>query len=326
VLPRSSPTSNRLSLSLLIYWPKADAKILQGLYYDYPYSYDRSIPQILTDVYSSGVDNTTTISNFFDIQYRRYLTSSDPTFNNGSTYLVSAFRNMDSLILNNDTEPVEGLVVDTIRGGIGFRNHTIPPGFQYGVTWEEDLLFIEPESVCVDTNLTIDFSIAITPNYTTLLANVVLTDRGGFVNISHTLPQPNMTNPQQNQDLWGRAYQAAWYNNVYTALYFNVTSDINETLGTHAFEYLDSTLGKTYPIIGPSDGGSTGFDSLTITQTFGDYLQLDSYTSTLGIANSSSPAASAPPSNPFNINYGNFSDISRQTQLPIKSFMLTRFF
>jgi hypothetical protein len=161
-----------------------------GFNYSYPYSYDRSIPQIVTEIYSSGVDNTTTISNYFDIQWRRYLTTSDYNFDNGTAYLVSSFRNMDSLILNNNTEPVEGLIVDTIRGGIGFRNHTVPPGFQYGVTWQEDLLFIEPESVCVDTNLTIDFSISITPspNYTALVTDVVLTDRGGFINVNHTYP------------------------------------------------------------------------------------------------------------------------------------------
>lgn len=281
-----------------------------GFNYSYPYSYDRSIPQIVSEIYSSGVDSQTTISNYFDIQWRRYLTTSDDTFNNDTTYLVSSFRNVDSIILNNDTEPVEGLIVDTIRGGIGFRNHTVPPGFQYGVTWEEDLLFVEPESVCVDTNLTIDFSIAITPNYSTLVTDVILTDRGGFINISHTYPEPNMTDPQQNQDLWSRAYKAAWLNNVYTALYYNVTSDKNETLGTHAFGYLDSTLGKTFPLAGPQDGSSTGYDSLTITQTFGDYLQLGSFT---GIGNSTSPDDSGPPTNPFNINSGNFSDIRRQT-------------
>ena len=214
---------------------------------------------------------------------------------------------MDSLILNNDTEPVEGLIVDTVRGGIGFRNHTVPPGFQYGVTWEEDLLFVEPESVCVDTNLTIDFSISITPNYTTLITDVVLTDRGGFVNINRSYPVPNMTDPQNNQDLWTRAYKAAWLNNLNTALYYNVTSDTNETLGTHAFDYFDSTLGKTYNLAGPEDGGSVGFDSLTITQTFGDYLQLDDLS---GTGNSS---ASGLPKNPFSINSGNFSEIGKQT-------------
>ena len=217
---------------------------------------------------------------------------------------------MDSLILNNNTQPVEGLIVDTIKGGIGFRNHSVPPGFQFGVTWREDLLFVEPESVCVDTNLTIDFSIAIAPNYTSLVTDLQLTDRGGFANINHTYPEPNMTNAQQDQDLRGRAYKAAWLNNVYTALYFNVTSDRNESQGTHSFEYLNSEIGKIFPLPKP-DGGSTGYDALTITQTFGDYLKLDSFGGDSSVANLSSPAAPAPPPNPFAITSGNFSDISR---------------
>ena len=101
--------------------------------YSYPYSYDMAIPKVVMDTYSSGVDNTTTISNYFDIEWRRYLTTSDNDYNNGSTYLVSSFRNMESLILNNATEPVEGLIVDTKKGGIGFRNHTVPPQFPHGV-------------------------------------------------------------------------------------------------------------------------------------------------------------------------------------------------
>lgn len=117
-----------------------------------------------------------------------------------------------------------------------------------------------------------------------------------------------MTDPQQNQDLWHRAYKAAWLNNVYTALYYNITSDTNETLGTHAFEYLDSTLGKTFPLAGPPEGSSVGFDSLIITQTFGDYLQLGSLTA----FDNSSSTDSGRPTNPFDINSGNFSEISTQ--------------
>jgi hypothetical protein len=110
--------------------------------YSYPYGYDMRIPQAVKTVYSSGVDDNTTISNYFDIEWRRYITTSDDFYNNGSLYLVNSFRNMDSLILNNATEAVEGLIVDTKKGGIGFRNHTVPPSFKHGVTWEEDILFV----------------------------------------------------------------------------------------------------------------------------------------------------------------------------------------
>jgi len=36
---------------------------------------------------------------------------------------------MESLVLNNTFQPVEGLIVDTVNSGIGFRNHTVPLGF-----------------------------------------------------------------------------------------------------------------------------------------------------------------------------------------------------
>lgn len=293
--------------ALLIYFPLIE-KMLTSISHS-PYGYDINIPQIITDIYSSGVDDKTTISNFFDIQWRRYLTTSNDNSNNGSTFLVSAFRNMESLILNNATQPVEGLVVDTIHGGIGFRNHTVPPGFQYGVTWEEDLLFIEPESVCVDTNLTIDFTVNVDANSTVVMSEVFLTDRGGFVNINHTYPEPNMTNPQQNPDLWGRAYKAAWLNNVYTALFYNITSDKNESMGTRAFEYLNSDLGKSFLLTGQQSGpGAISYDNLEITQTFGDYLELGDDSS--GLPNSSLP------SNPFYMTNDNFTDISKQGSLP----------
>lgn len=92
----------------------------------YPYGYNISIPGTILDIYSSGVGDNTTISNFFDIQWRQYTITADSrqVFNNGSLYLVSAFRGMQTLGLNNAIEPVEGLIVDTVNGGIGFRNRT----------------------------------------------------------------------------------------------------------------------------------------------------------------------------------------------------------
>jgi hypothetical protein len=103
--------------------------------YSFPYSYDLDIPNVILDTYSSGTLDNTTVSNFFDIQWRRYLTTTQDVFNNGSRYLVGSFRNMDSIVLDNSYQPVEGLITDTINGGIGLRNHTVPPGFQYGVSW-----------------------------------------------------------------------------------------------------------------------------------------------------------------------------------------------
>jgi hypothetical protein len=270
--------------------------------YEYPYGVNLSIPQVIWDTYSSGTNNQTTISNYFDIQWRRYTTYSDSLFNNGSAYLIGTYRSYDTLILNDAVQPVEGLIVDTKNGGIGFRNHTFPPGFQYGVTWQEDLLFIEPETVCVDTNLTIDYTYQLNQNYSDGWTNVVLTDRGGFVNLNHTYPEPNLTNPQINPDLWGRAYKAAWLNNAYTALWYNVTDANNASAGTHSFSYLNSEINSTFIL--PGDFFE-GLDSLVIGgDTYGSYLS----GSMSGISNSSDPSLQT---NPFGITSNNFSDISK---------------
>jgi hypothetical protein len=69
--------------------------------YEYPYGVNLSIPQVIWDTYSSGTNNQTTISNYFDIQWRRYTTYSDSLFNNGSAYLIGTYRSYDTLILND---------------------------------------------------------------------------------------------------------------------------------------------------------------------------------------------------------------------------------
>jgi hypothetical protein len=216
--------------------------------WDFPNGYDINIPKTIQSAYSSGTGNDTTISNYFDIEWRRYVTTTDPrgNYNNGSRYAVGSFRMIDSMAMREAYIPVDGLVVDMINGGIGFRNHTIPPGFNYGASWEEDLLFVEPETVCVDTNTTIDYSVAASPNSSISFTDLVLTDRGGFVNLIHTYPEANLTDTQKNPDLWTRAYKAAWMVNAYTMLYYNVTNPRNGSMAP--FSYVDSTLGKAFPL------------------------------------------------------------------------------
>ncbi|RDW63674.1 hypothetical protein BP6252_11219 [Coleophoma cylindrospora] len=273
--------------------------------YNYPWGVNLSIPQTIVDTFSSGTDDQTTVSNYFDIQWRRYTTTQDDILNNGTAYLIGTFKNLVSLILNDGLQPVEGLIVDTKKGGIGLRNHTVPPGFQHGVTWKEDLLFIEPETACVNTNLTLDFMILPSKNNSASggITNVTLIDRGGFVNLNHTYPEPDLSNPQKNPDLWGRAYKAAWLNNAYTALWYNVTDQSNATAGTKAFSYLNSELNKAFPIPTGFDGSISGLDSLVISTEYGGYLS----NSFSGITNVSDPAAVV---NPFDITSNNFSDIN----------------
>lgn len=264
-----------------------------------------TVPDIVMDTYSSGVGNDTTISNYFDIQWRRYQTNSLPDLNNGSKFLVGAFRPMQSLVLNAAIQPVEGLIVDTVNGGIGLRNHTVPPGFKYGASWEEDILFIEPETVCVDTNTTIDYTVASNPNSTVSVVDLVLTDRGGFVNINRSYPLIDLSDPQKNAKLYERAWKAAWMTNAWTMLYYNITNQNNETTGQRSFSYLNSEIGRTFAV--PSQVDSQYYDTLIMDSSFKDHLNIGG-----GLASTDSTNADArPPRLPMEgISSSNFSDIS----------------
>lgn len=270
--------------------------------WNFPYGIDMAVPKIIIDTYSSGTDNTTTVSNFFDIQWRRYITTSTELYNNGTEYLTGAFRNIQNLVMNNALEAYEGLVVDTMKGGVGFRNHTVPPGFKHGVTWTEDLLFVEPETICVDTNLTLDFTIMSANN--TVTGGTVLTDRGGFVNLNHTYPRVDMSNPQENPNLYDRAYKAAWLQNAYTALVFNITNPADEETGKHAFAYVNSEMNKTFTVQTSRSLQNDGFDSLQITGNFGSFLTND------GTVNSIANSSDAGGTNPFGISVDNFTTIN----------------
>lgn len=112
-----------------------------------PYGYDSRIPRTKMQLFQSGLaEQSETVSSIFDIQWRSYTTQQGQDVNNGSTFLVGGYRQLTTLILDDAIEAVEGLIVNTISGGIGFRNHTIPSGIPLGATWTEDLLFIEPET------------------------------------------------------------------------------------------------------------------------------------------------------------------------------------
>jgi hypothetical protein len=265
-----------------------------------PYGYDSRIPQTKVQIFQSGLaEQSETVSSIFDIQWRSYNTQQDQDVNNDSTVLVGGYRQLTTLILDDAIEAVEGLIVDTISGGIGFRNHTIPSGIPLGVTWTEDLLFIEPETQCVNTNLTLDFSLG-GGNSTFIVGEItdlVITDRGGFVSLDHTYPHYDHTKPELNADLAGRAYKAAWLFNVYIASIFNVTRPNLGALG-----YLNSHVGKSFPLQGtvfPS------VDALSASTFEGSYVNLFDLTLT-----NSTPG----PSNPFQITEANFSTITTLCQ------------
>ena len=259
-------------------------------------TYDLRIPQILQDTYSSGTKDNTTLSNFFDIQWRQYITRTESGSNDGSAYLVGSLRQVQSRILGNDIQPVEGLVVDMVDGRIGFRNHTVPTGSQLSATWTEDILFVEPETACVNTNLTIDFTVTTNGS----IRDLVLTDRGGFASLNHTYPSFDQYAAQDDPDLKGRAYKAAWMSNAWTMLYWNITNPTDTATRTKAWSYLDSFVGKRYRL--NNDNQTAPWNSLQLDSKWTSYNGLGRI---VGLAD-----VNYKDLNPFKMTSSNFSDIS----------------
>ncbi|KAH8806053.1 hypothetical protein F5884DRAFT_710046 [Xylogone sp. PMI_703] len=269
---------------------------LTELLWKLPYGYNTTVPQIVKDIYSSGTRNHPTISNFFDIQWRQYTLGTDPQKNNGSAFLVGSYRPIVSIVLNNDITAIEGLVVDTKTGGIGFRNHTLPQGLGPGAIWTEDLLFIEPETSCVNLNLSIDFTVNMNKSADlTPFTELNLVDHGGFAALNTTYPEYDQSDAQNNPVLTARAYKAAFLNNIYSMAYMNVTSLRSNVTGTEPFEYLKSYIGKKFPLQYDS---SEVYDGLSVSRTYGKYLQIDSFENDNTYTN------------PFNITSENFDEIN----------------
>ena len=290
-MPRACPYSNSIVIINGTYGNLSTAL---------PYGYNTTLPRILEEIFSSGTLHDTTVSNVFDIQWRQWTTRSSKHINNGSTFAVGAYRPMQALILNNATEVVEGLIVDTVNGGIGFRNHTAPLNFKYGATWTEDILFIEPETSCANTNTTLDYIVNAEDNAADdFMQSFVLTDRGGFVNLNTTYPYYDRSSTQENPDLQGRAYKAAWLNNAWSIAYMNVSNTANSTYGKKAFSYVDSYIGKTFPLKIPLVPRTYQVPQLTT--NWGEYFDFyDMLKNTTGGF-----------SNPFNITMSDFRDIRK---------------
>jgi hypothetical protein len=177
---------------------------------------DFSIPDETISLFNSGLSaGSNTISSIGDIQWRSWSweqvnnrTEPSPDYHRfNKPYPVGVAQQIGIMAMNDKYEVIEGLVVDTKDGGIGFRNHSVPPLSPYGSTWAEDLLFVQPVTACVDTNLTLEYTVPLEDNIGLQPATeITLVDRGGFVNLDHTVPRWDWTKAQSRpEDLWTRA-------------------------------------------------------------------------------------------------------------------------
>jgi hypothetical protein len=254
----------------------------QGLLQNCTISYDPRIPAALGTLLSDGASSfSPSVSSIFDIQWRTYVRLQD-VYSTFKYYINGGYRQLATLILDEGPQVIEGLVVDMDSGGIGFRNHTVPKSVPaYGATWEEDILFVQPETQCVNLNVTMDFQ------YDSTAANgtAVLTDRGGFSALSRQAPSMNIpSNGQGKVNLRERAYNAAWLNNFLTLVYFNATGENPSNITR-----LDVTRGQTFPVENTSF--SVYSTAVQSSLYFGGYLNLNK-------------------TNPYNISATNFQIIS----------------
>jgi hypothetical protein len=190
--------------------------------------YEAYVPKNITDCFMSGVESQGDLrSDPFQIQFRQYtpysgFANTTNSTSNGVTHTIEIsnttgeFTMLESVVLLDSIDVREGVIIDTVNGGIGFRNHTVPvgPAIRYGVTWTEDILWIELVTNCVDTNWTLEISpqlapLANSPN--SAFSQMWLVNRGGGVisdGTPHFTPFDN-SNPQLNPDLGGRAHLGA---------------------------------------------------------------------------------------------------------------------
>ncbi|PHH92161.1 hypothetical protein CDD83_8644 [Cordyceps sp. RAO-2017] len=231
-----------------------------------------SVPSILREIYSSGAQGEKTVSNFLDIEWRRQEGREDERENAGFRIPIGTYSSLPSMALNNALDVVEGLVVDTITGGIGFRNHTIPHGFDRRVSWQEDLLFVVPETVCVDTNLTIAMSIS-----------EGRVTRAQFTGYNETVesvlrqqPQTNFEDGQKDAQLPGRARAAAWWHNALASAYFDdgIARQRQHTFNRVSPTTLSYMKNWDIPDLSPITGNNGTLDifDYSISTSFSDHI------------------------------------------------------
>ncbi|XP_006463248.1 hypothetical protein AGABI2DRAFT_179666 [Agaricus bisporus var. bisporus H97] len=164
----------------------------------------------------------------FSMKFRRFYQGKE-SLNCSVGFEASA----ETFILRNDTSFAEGLIIDmsTEQPGIGLWNQTVPTEVQIGGTWTQDILWIEPETECVDTNLTVDYLLMDGPNL--WIDEFNITDHGGFYNLTRERPSLDLNG--QNINLRQRAFTGAVYSNFIAMLFFNATRN-------------NSSEGSTYPL------------------------------------------------------------------------------
>lgn len=225
------------------------------------------IPNNTTSMFTSAT-NGTSIASIFDIQFRTWENHTSAYFNKGQPYPRGIVQYLTSLLPTNDVELLEGIVADMRSGGIGFRNHSVPMGISHPSQWTEDILWLEPDISCVNTNLS--FRIELGDDPLSKVKSLAMVDGGGFTNLHpidplESFPRANYSSP----DVLSRAYLAARASNYLTAIRLNATDPDNFNSN------VKSQIGRSFNLTGIS-GAKDIFSDMTASSDYmsGDWLGL----------------------------------------------------
>jgi hypothetical protein len=187
------------------------------------------IPKNLTDAFKvpRSLSPHNTIAGPFDVQYRAYsfvrsgVTVHNPIDNN-QPYVVGVLKTYGVNILQDDYKVVEGGIVDPINGGYGFYNHSIPKGITHRAEWDTDLLWMEPESKCVDNNFSIVYTIGWEGDGMPV-KEASIRDYGGLKDIPPEAPYIDLNRTQTAPMLQARAWKAALIMNLNMVVSLNIS-------------------------------------------------------------------------------------------------------
>lgn len=238
-------------------------------------TYDISIPESLIQVFKYGnTGEGKSVSSIFDIHWRSAQIERDGMVNWDKPYLVgSSSFGKDIVAQDEDYVLIDGLVVDIKSGKIGFRNHTLPAPSDYGLTWTERLLFVEPRTECVDTNLSIEYTIAEPNDYNMNMENISLVAERGITGISPEIPTKEFPNPQSDPALFDRAHRAALLNNFFTMQWMNISNVSSSLSSVLEFGILPSPTSYMFQ---PNTIQTSTYGSYFSSQDYGpDYAEED---------------------------------------------------
>lgn len=148
-----------------------------------------------------------------NIQYRQYSAQILDGVNDQEMIPVGSLTNLQSFFLTDSIVAAEGVIIDmTTTPGVGIIQHTFPADNE-GSSWSREILWLEPVTECVDTNLTVQYKISDFDLATPVTNSTVVIDRGGLVDLTTTQPLP-YNDTSESIDLRHHAYTGAVWGNL----------------------------------------------------------------------------------------------------------------